>query len=458
MCELTWAHMLKKASIFVILFFCISFYASATQPSVGSPEAIEKVILISIDTLRADYLGSYNPKAKATPELDRFAASNVICKDVTSQSATTAPSHKSIFYSLYPSIHKTSIRGISKEKLQSPIEAIQAAGFRTAAFTGGGQVSHAFGFDRGFETFWEPKTDPFVKHQTHEMQQAAFHWLENHSKEKFFLFLHTYEVHCPYSPPQEFFQKWAGWYDGPLQKESCYPDTSLARRALAVDYEYIKSLYSAELNYVDFSMGQLFKKLKALRIYDQTLIVFLSDHGESLGERGYVGHNQLYQVQLHVPLILHIPGIQAMQIQAPLESLDVIPTIFELLKIQPKSNVFQGQSIVPLTRNPNVFDENRPLISEQKGQVRVRVNQFALVFSTNGEFPDRLYNLKTDPLELENIATKHPQIIEKMKLHYYQMIVRDKNLSAQFVLEEGKKHVMDESTREQLRALGYLDE
>ncbi|MCI0616285.1 sulfatase-like hydrolase/transferase, partial [bacterium] len=114
--------MLKKVSIFAVLFFCILFCASATQLSERSAEPIEKVILISIDTLRADYLGCYNPKAKATPELDRFAASNVICKNVTSQAATTAPSHKSIFYSLYPSIHKTSFRGMPKEKLSSPIE------------------------------------------------------------------------------------------------------------------------------------------------------------------------------------------------------------------------------------------------------------------------------------------------------------------------------------------------
>ncbi|MCI0619036.1 sulfatase-like hydrolase/transferase, partial [bacterium] len=368
------------------------------------------------------------------------------------------PSHKSIFYSLYPSIHKTSFRGMPKEKLSSPIEVIRASGYRTAAFTGGGQMSRAFGFARGFETFWEPKTDPFVKHQTEEMQQAAFNWLEKHFNEKFFLFLHTYQTHCPYSPPQEFLQKWAGWYDGPFQ-EICYPDVRLERRrARPVDYEYVRSLYTAELNYVDFIMGQLFKKLKALGIYDRTLIVFLSDHGESLGERGYFGHSQLFQVQLHVPLILHISGVQAMQIDAPLESLDVMPTIFELLKLESKPNAFQGQSIVPLIKNPNVFNENRPLISEQKGQVRVRVNQFAMVFSTNGNFPDRLYNLETDPLELENIATKNPQIIEKMKLHYYQMMVRAKNLSAQFVLEEDKKHVMDENTKEQLSALGYVGE
>jgi arylsulfatase A-like enzyme len=110
--------------------------------------------------------------------------------------------------------------------------------------------------------------------------------------------------------------------------------------------------------------------------------------------------------QLHVPLILHIPGVQAMQIHAPLESLDVMPTIFELLKIQHKSKVFQGQSIVPLIKNPNAFDENRPLISEQKGQVRVRVNQFAVVFSTNRNFPDQLYNLQTDRTNLKTLRQK----------------------------------------------------
>jgi arylsulfatase A-like enzyme len=438
-----------------VIFFCFITYASASECIGQSTVPIEKVILVSIDTLRADYLGAYNPKAKATPELDRFAASNVVFTDVTSQSATTAPSHKSIFYSIYPSIHKTSIRGIPNEKLRSPIEVIRSNGFRTAAFTGGGQLSQTFGFARGFENYWEPKTDLFVKQQTKEMQQAAFNWLDKHSDEKFFLFLHTYEVHCPYNPPQEFFQKWAGWYHGPLKKESCYPEIHLARRGSSIDYEYIKSLYSAEVNYVDVFMGELFKKLKALGIYDQALIIFLSDHGESLGEHGYVGHNQLYQVQLHVPLIMHIPAVQPMQIHAPLESVDVMPTIFELLKITTEPVSFQGKSIVPLLRNKNVFDKNRPLISEQPGQVRVRINDLALVFSIEGKFSPSLYNLKTDPLELENLASKSPEIVEKMKQPYYQMISRSKNLSALFVWE-GKKPILDEDTLEQLKALGYV--
>jgi arylsulfatase len=443
--------MLKHISLLPVLILCFCICVSADTPA----HPIKKVILISIDTLRADYLGCYNPKAKATPEIDHFAANNILCKDVTSQSATTAPSHKSIFYSLYPSIHKTSMRGIPKETAQSPVEVIQSNGFRTAAFTGGGQLSHSFGFARGFETYWEPKTDPFVKHQTEEMQSAAFSWLEHHSDEPFFLFLHTYEVHCPYSPPPAFFQKWAAWYDGPV-KDTCYPSVRLGRRLSPVDFEYIRSLYSAEVNYIDFFIGQLLQKLKTLKIYDETAIIFLADHGESLGEQGYIGHNQLHQVQLHVPLILHLPGIQSMKINAPLESIDVMPTIFDVLPIASRPTVFQGKSILPLIRNPKTFDQNRPLISEEPGQVRVKINRYAAIFSQDGSFADRLYDMQSDPLELQNIAAKNTQLIQKMKLPYFEMIARTKNLSDQFVLERGQHSVVDEHTQEQLQSLGYV--
>lgn len=442
----------NRKLLLILLLFAI---ASTTQTVAAPP--IQKVILVSIDTLRADYLGCYDPKAKTTPQLDRFAAANVICKNVTSQSATTAPSHKSIFYSLYPSIHKTSIRSVPQESIRSPVEVIRANGYRTAAFTGGGQISHAFGFARGFDTYREPDTDPFVTNPIKEMEKAAFDWLDQHSKERFFLFLHTYEVHCPYNPPKNLFQKWAAWYDGPLRKETCFPDFHLPGKPSPADYKFIRNLYAAEVNYVDRFMGILFNKLKALGIYDETLIVFLSDHGESLGEHGYIGHSQLMQVQLHVPLILHIPGVGATQIDAPLESIDVMPTIFELLKIQRTGVEFQGKSIVPLIQNPKTFDKNRALISEERDQVRVRVGDMALVFSPNGRFTEQLYNLALDPSEMVNIAAKNPQISQRLKRPYYKMIGESKNVASHF-LETGKKPVLDEETKDQLRALGYVSQ
>ncbi len=155
---------------------------------------------------------------------------------------------------------------------------------------------------------------------------------------------------------------------------------------------------------------------------------------------------------------MHIPGIQATQIDAPLQSIDVMPTIFELLKIQSNSNGFQGKSIVPLIGNPSAFDKNRPLISEERDQVRVRVGDFVLVFSPNGRFTEQLYNLEMDRHEMQNIGARNPEVIEKLKLPYYQMVAGSKNLSAQFVLEKGKKPVLDEETNDQLKALGYVSQ
>lgn len=443
----------KSRRSWVILFLSLSCFPLGSYQPVFSP-SIDRIVLISIDTLRADFLGCYNAQMKTSPELDEFASRNVIFRNVTSQAATTAPSHKSIFYSVYPSVHKTTINTNPQEKVKSPVEIIRAAGFRTAAFTGGGQLSHTFGFSKGFDTYWEPKVSAKFKHPLAEMEPAAFDWLDKHHKDKFFLFLHTYEAHCPYDPPEMFFEKWSAWYEGNLNRSTACSNDYLPHPA-ATDYEYIRSLYSAEVNYVDSFVGKVFQKLKALDIYQNTLIIFLSDHGESLGEKGYVGHSQLYQVQLHVPLILHIPGVDPTQIDAPLELIDVMPTIFDLLKIK-SAYPFQGKSIMPLVYDPRVFETNRPLISEERGRVRIRSGDFALSYFPQGEPGEELFNLRTDPQEIDDISHTNPVEVKRLKERYFRIINESKNLSSLFILDLMNKREMDTETIEQLKALGYV--
>jgi arylsulfatase A-like enzyme len=442
-----WKRLIIWGALFLFLL-TFSWEASAS--------AIEKVIFISVDTLRADFLGCYNPKMKTSPNLDRFAAENIICLNNTAQAATTAPSHKSIFYSVYPSIHKTTLYTIPYEKLKSPIEMIRASGFETAAFTGGGQMSRTFGFARGFDSFKET-SGADAKEELKQTQNKAFDWLEKHYNKKFFLFLHTFEVHCPYNPPAAFFQKWSSWYEGGVDKDKCHPDFFLPQRRMSdIDYSYIRSLYSAEVNYVDDFLGALFNKLKVLGIYDRTLIIFMSDHGESLGERGYIGHSQLYDVQLHVPLIIHIPGDTAKRIRSTTESVDVMPSIFELLEIKNSSFSFQGKSFLPLIDKAAIVDTKRPRISEEAGRVRVRVGNLALIFSPNRPGEEELYNVKNDPDEIENIADENPEILEKLKLPYFKMIAASTNLSQQFVPKPLQRPNVDQETVEKMKALGYV--
>jgi arylsulfatase A-like enzyme len=419
-----------------------------------TPQSIKRVVLISVDTLRADYLGSYNLKMKTSPELDHFASQNIVFLNVTSQAPTTAPSHKSIFYSVYPSIHKTTIRTVPQEKLRSPIEIIRAQGFKTAAFTGGGQLNRTVGFARGFDTYWEPLMNRRNKNLK-DTEIAAFDWLDQHYNDKFFLFLHTYEVHCPYNPPADLFLKWASWYKGEMPKNGCNPNYDLPHSTVE-DYDYVRSLYSAEVNYIDGFVGNVFRKLKSLGIYDETLIIFLSDHGESLGENDYFGHSQLYQMQLHVPLILHIPGVESAKIDTPIELIDIMPTIFNLLGIQQTPYPFQGKSLLSLIREPRNFDKKRPLISEERGRIRIRIEDFALSFFPEGEAHEELFNLRTDPKEMNDISDQNPKTVAYLKDRYLQMKNNSKSLSAQFILDPRKKPEVSEETIEQLKALGYI--
>ncbi len=459
---------MRNISIFLFCSF-LSLLAGCNSPSdqpeiaktnkpATQPGSIQKVVLISIDTMRADALGFYPRELnwKTTPHLDHFAAENVTFLHATAQSATTAPSHKSIFYSVYPSVHKTTIRSVPKEKLKSPMQILQENGFKTVAFTGGGQVSKTFGFNIGFDSYWEATGTQ--KYRVSKLLDQASDWLNENYNTRFFLFLHTFEMHCPYDPPEKYFKKWSLPYEtNRILIGRCEPEYYIRRRLTSKNNLFLQSLYAAEANYVDDFIKRLFNRLKELGIYDQTLIVFLSDHGESLGERFYVGHNQLYDIQLHTPMILHIPGIGAKRIDSPVELIDVMPTIFEILGVKRTSFPFQGKNLMPIIEGKERI-EKRVLISEEAGRARVRMDNMALHFSEGAKIADELYDLKQDPDELVNLASKNAGLVQELKQIYKKAIHESRKLSDQFVLDGSSKPVISPEIQEELKALGYVTE
>ena len=440
------------------LLLLIGFFAGCNgQPHPG--KKIDKVILISIDALRADFLGCYNSEMKTSPNIDGFARQNIVFDSATSQGPSTAISHKSILYSLYPAIHKTTKETVPTETSRSPLEILQSKGFKTAAFVGGGQLGEKFGFAKGFDSYWEaPKSKKKNRDESklHFIEQQSRDWLSQNYKNKFFLFVHTYEVHCPYSPPGQYAEKFASWYDGPIDPSNKCGDNYYNKMTLTEeDTRYIRDLYAGSVNFVDDFLGRLFEHLKKLGIYDETMIILMSDHGESLGERHYVGHNQLYEVQLRIPLILHVPGVKAKRINDAVMAVDVMPTVFEALGYG-RAFPFQGRNILPLMQGTGSIENERVLIAEQNAMTRVRKGNWSCIFSLSGTVKDELYNLADDPQQLHNLADQAPEKVKELKQLYAKMLSSSKEISAKFTLDSSSRPELDEATREQLEALGYV--
>jgi arylsulfatase A-like enzyme len=442
-------------TLLTILLLASPFLGLSCQ-SVQGAKPVQKVILISIDTLRPDYLGCYNSRMDTSPKIDELASESVLFTNATSHAPSTAISHKSILYSLYPAVHQSSTNSVPEEKLKSPIETLRLNGFKTAAFVGGGQLSRKFGFARGFDIYQEGgKYDPSDSRESLETLETSVNaWLDKNSQEKFFLFVHTYEVHCPYDPPADYRQR-AAWYTGGIKaREACGDNYYNSRKLSSTDIRYIRDLYAGEVEHVDDFIGRLLKGLKDRDIYEETLIVFLSDHGESLGERGYIGHNLLYSTHLSIPLIMKIPGVAKSRIEHPVEGIDIMPTIFSVLNLH-RPYRFQGRDLLPMITRKALMKRSRIQIAEQSGRVRIRKGKMVAIFSPRGGQPEEVYDLEKDPAERKNLVNAQNLFLAECKREYANMLKSSRDLASMFVIRESGAPALDEQTKEQLKSLGY---
>lgn len=416
---------------------------------------IERVILISVDTLRADALGAYSTavaEAGTTPNLDRFASESLVFADTLAPAPSTARSHKSILYSIYPSLHKTHKDHVPIETGDSPLEILQDEGFTTAAIVDGGQLSRSLGFSRGFDDYIE-----LPDHYGNRPLESASHmvtealkWIDANGDDPFFLFLHTYQPHCPYDPPGGVNGAAAVDYRGTIvPSDSCRPSTPLDRD----DFAYLRALYRAEVAFVDRCFGELMAELDERGILDTSIIVFLSDHGESIGERGKLGHGQLYDVQLRVPFFWRIPGNAPARIEGPASTIDFMPTLFSLLDLE-APYMFQGEDLTPSFDGATLLDPSRPRIAES-GKGSVTVGRWKVVFRHGKGTSGELYDLATDPEERTDLAERHPRRVVQLRAAYDAVMSAGAALGDRF-RENLHGTRLDDATRQQLEALGYL--
>ena len=380
-----------------------------SRRSRGAPN----VVLIVLDTLRADRLGCYGWERARTPRLDRLAEMGVRYADVMSASSWTLPSHASLFTSTYPSQHGLWNEQRLADSLDTIAEVLARNGYRTAAFSEGGFVSESYGLAQGFE---------FLRRGGHEASRTfanAARWIGK-QQAPFFAFVQTYQVHSPYDPAPEFAEGYVREYEGELGPAVVAKDHDWGTNGAPpseADQRYISDLYDAEVAEVDHALGVFLDSLEAAGLLDDTLVIVTSDHGEEFFDHGSAVHGRsLYQEQLFVPLIIyhkgHLEGGQL--VEHPVHLVDIAPTITRAVGLAtPEAWVGLPLDLEPPTGERPLFAPMRMRWFDQEstGKKAVALREGSLKYI---DFPEglrrfdsisgpALFDLATDPGETQNL-------------------------------------------------------
>jgi arylsulfatase A-like enzyme len=409
------------------------------------------LILFSLDTLRADRLGVYGYNRATSPNIDVFARESVVFLDTLAQAATTAPSHRSLFTGRYVHEHGNKTDGM-------PVLAslLHSAGYETAAFVDGGQLRPKFGFQAGFEEYYDTgnahKAGAAVGGGLREINPRVLDWLKRDRSEPFFLFVHTYDVHCPYTPPEPYFSMFVSRSYKPHFEVAgkCGAKAFNKMRLGDPDFEYISALYDGGVRYTDQMIQSLFDALRGHRLLERSIVIVTSDHGESLGERQRIGHNEVYDVQLKVPLIIRLPGGQAARVETPVQLIDILPTVLSLLNLPRSGLSLGGRDLSPSFFAPSDNGQRLRAAHTTDGlQATVRTDQSWSLMMRGGK-GNALYNLELDPYEEHNVLTEHPERVLKLTTAYERLLDPARELPT-FPDNLDKKEV------QQLEALGYIE-
>lgn len=330
----------------VLAFAALASWALLRDGETAGPRGY---VLISIDTLRADHLGAYGYGRDTSPFFDELAARGVLFERAIAQIPGTLPSHMSIFTGLYPAEHQVyPPASILSPSIETLPEAFRRSGFRTGGLTDGGYMDGRYGFDRGFESFDDTVSGPGKS--TERIFGRGLEFLRGlEDGERFFLFLHTYQVHDPYLPAPGHIER---FWSGP--PPPAFPPTgrnlSDVNRGLRTvtpeAVRYFKALYDSEIRAVDDQLRRLFAGMRELGLAEDTVVIITSDHGEEFLEHGKLVHEQVYDECLHVPLLVLAPGVLPRRVRDLVESVDIAPTLYELAGIAPRTTP-SGESLRP---------------------------------------------------------------------------------------------------------------
>ena len=374
------------------------------------------VVLIGIDTLRADHLGCYGYPRPTSPRLDALAKESVLFTTAVSQSPWTLPAFASIFTGLLPSSHRAgegkhpNITSLDPSR-ETMATLLKRAGYRTASFVTNGWVTKEVGMASGFD-------DATLKMVGVGATNAAIDWVRAHAADRFFLFLHLVEPHQPYEPPPEHA---APFIDRDYQGKFMTRAGGFADPAWSdADRRRVIDLYDGDVHFVDSMVGRVLDALGELGVRGRTLVVVVSDHGEELFDHLLLGHGlTLYDELLLVPMIVSFPdGGPHLRVTHQVRTMDLLPTVLETLEL-PVPSGLDGVSLLPMIRGEPPHPETERAFAEylhvdpERKAVR-QGDRKLIVDPTAGTA--QLFDLRADPHELTDIAAREPDEVAALRV------------------------------------------
>ena len=396
------------------------------------------VLLVTIDTLRADHLGSYGYAAAQTPALDALAARGIRFEHATTVAPLTLPAHSSLMTGTFPAYHAVRDNGgyyLGDDQV-TLAKLLRARGYRTGGFISAFVLDGRWGIGQGFDRYYDNfdlskyRLDvglDAVQRPASEVVSKAIEWLDQDPSRPFLAWVHVYEPHAPYDPPESF--------------RARFPPTMIGA-------------YDAEVATADAQIARLIEHLRASRRLDNTIVVALGDHGESLGEHDEEQHGFfVYDVTIRIPLIIAGAGLDPRVVRDQVRIVDVMPTILDLLHVEVPKPV-QGQSLLPLTRGARL---DLVAVSETwyprhhygwSELTSIRDERYHFIAAPRRE----LYDTQTDPKETRNIADANPARADAQERALREFVARTSSTAR----NDAAPRPVDPDVEARLRALGYV--
>jgi choline-sulfatase len=396
------------------------------------------LLLVTLDTTRADRIHAYGFDGIETPNLDRLANEGVLFEEAVAPAPLTLPAHSSIFTGQFPPAHGVRDNGgfFLDEKETTMAERLQARGYATGGFVGAYVLDHKWGIAQGFQTYFDDFD--LTKYQSlslgsvdrpgNEVADRALAWLDTVRSTRFFGWVHFYDAHSPYTPPEPFKSRYAG------------------------------RPYIGEIAFVDSQVGRLLAYLDDHDLARNTVVIVMGDHGESLGEHGEGTHGFfVYQATMHVPLLIRTPfdATAGRRVADTVRSIDILPTALELLGITPADRL-EGTSVVPLMTGAK--KELGLAAYSEAVYPRFHFGWSDLRAITAGRYKyvaaprPELYDLQQDPKEAKNIYAERQALGDRLN---QELIALERRMSASAPAPKAAVEV-DPEARERLAALGYV--